>query len=207
MKLYTPDEPAPWINDAEQIFRQEGAAHYPCPDNEDDPQRWLREFPLGSWALEHSIAPDEYVAELYKHFSFLEQCGVATPSLEMQPTDRSFSQPSFEHALYVSTANVDDGLYPEFVGGPEVAQAIRKLAGHLHTYVDWVHNSPQKLALFDILSLKQYLYGELVPGVRRLYLIDVEPALSATQAGGGRTFQMWQGRVEDLNAWSARWAG
>lgn len=207
MKLYSPDEPAPWIGTAEQMFRQSGAEEFPSPDNDENPQRWLREFPLGSWALEHNIEPDTYVTETCKHFTFLEQCGVAMPSLEMQATDRSFSEPSFEHALYVSAANVDDARYPEFLGGPESKQLIRELAGSLHTYVDWVHDSPQKLALFDVLLLKQYLYGELEPGVKRLYLVDVEPALAATQPSGGRTFQDWERRVEAFKAWSASWGG
>ncbi len=204
MRLYTPDEPAPWINTAEEIFRQQGAGGFPCEDNEEYPQRWLREFPLGSWALEHSIEPGMYVAEVYKHFSFLEQCGVAIPSLEMQATNRSFSEPSFEHALYVSAAHVGNSRYPDTIGSPEPKRVMRELAGSLHTYVDWVHGSPQKLALFDVLLLTQYLYGELEPGAKRLYLVDVEPALGATQAAGGRTFQKWQERVEDLKVWSAR---
>lgn len=206
MKLYTPDEPAPWINSAEQIFRQKGAANFPCEEKEEYPRRWLREFPLGSWALEHSIEPDMYVAEVYKHFTFLEQCGVAIPSLEMQAMNRSFSEPSFEHALYLSTAHVHNSRYPDTIRGPEPKRVIRELAGSLNTYADWVGESSQKLALFDVLLLTQYLYGELEPGVKRLYLVDVDPALGATQAAGGRTFPKWQDRVEDLKEWSARTA-
>jgi hypothetical protein len=204
MKLYTAEEPAPWIGTAEQIFRQEGAGDYLREDNGDDARRWMREFHLGSWALEHGIAPEEYVAEVCKHFTFLEKCGVALPSLEMQATEQSFSQPSFEHALYVSAAHVSNARYPKYMRTPESKQAVRELLDSLHTYVEWVHDSPQKLALFDILPLKQYLYGELEPGSpKRIYLIDVGPALAATQPTGGRTFQQWQDRLED---WEILWA-
>lgn len=206
MKLYTPENPAPWGDTAEQLFRLEGAAEYPCPVDVNGSQLWVREFQLGSWALEHGIEPAEYMSEVHKHFTFLEECGVNLPDLEMQATERSFSQPGFEHALYAATTDVGNSRYPDLIRGPEPERALSELLNSLHTYVEWVHDSPQKLALFDILAPKQYLYGELEPGAsKQIYLIDVEPALAATQAAGGRTFQQWQDRLEQWNAlWEAR---
>jgi|GEM_PF-2413863 len=205
MKLYTPEAPAPWIGTAEQKFREMGAADFPCPDNDVDPRLWMREFPLGTWALEHGIEPEAYTVEAAKHFTFLEEAGIALPSLEMQAVPWSFSRPSFEHALYVTAANVDNAYYPDFIRGADPEQQLRELVRSLHTYVDWVRNSSQKFALFDIFRTRQYLYGRLgMNAPKRIYLVDVEPALAATHHEGVRV-QQWRDGLDDWERMRARY--
>lgn len=203
IKLYEPEEFVPWIGEAERIFREEGAATYPCEAEQGDHQLWLREFALGSWALTCDVTPEEYVTNVQAHFDYLEQAGVALPSLEMQVREQSFSQPDAGTTLYVATDHVDYQS-PEFIRGPEIDQASRELSNALHEYVYWVSTSPQRLALFDVLRLRQYGYGSLADGEKKLYLLDVEPALAVTQDARHATYSFWQDRVAELGAWTSK---
>jgi len=205
MKLYTPEQPAPWIDIAEQEFRELGAADFPYPDNDADPSLWIREFPLGAWALEFGIEPKAYTDEAVKHFTFLEEAGIALPALEMQAARWSFSRPRFEHVLYVAAANVNNSHYPDFIRGADPERQLRELVEALHTYVEWVRSTSQKLALFDIFRTQQYLYGELQAGApKRIYLTDVEPALAATHHQGVRA-QQWRDGLEHWERMRARY--